>query len=151
MFHNRTNTDFTILIADERRDCRDQLRSIIGSEGFQLQEATNSLEALELVMALPVHLFLCDLRLPDRPGLETVQQARQVRWELPCILLSDYVDAPLMRSALEMHVFSVLGKPIDRDDLLRTTRRALRRAYPDGILTSRSAHPPVTPPLGEEL
>lgn len=130
MFVPFDTAGFTILIADEQRDSRDLLRRVMTAEGFHLREATSSEEALELVAVQPIHLFLCDLHLPERTGLETVQRARRVRGELPCILLSRQVDAPLMRTALELHVFSILGKPIDQKALLHTTRRALQRTYP---------------------
>src|SRR5262245_30878156 len=132
----RSNTDFTILIADEHQDCRALLRHIIAPEGFHLQEASNREEALQLVTLQPVHLFLCDLDLSHHSGLETVQRVRRVRWELPCILMSAQLDGQLMRNALELHIFSVLGKPIDKTDLLHTTRRALQRTYAAGLPAS---------------
>jgi CheY-like chemotaxis protein len=130
MVTTRNNPAFEVLIADDQKDHRGLLRDIMIPEGFLLHEATSSAEALRLVASQPIHLFLFDLHLPGQEWLETVQQAQQVRWGLPCILLTNQVDDRLMRTALQLHVFSVLGKPINRTDLLHTTRRALQRAYP---------------------
>jgi len=122
--------DFSILIADDDPQARDTLREIVIPEGYPTYLAEDGEEALELLERQPVHLFLCDMYMRTLTGLETVTLARRMNALLPCILVTASTDETLMRKALEVKVYSVVNKPVNRHELLFTIRRALRRAYP---------------------
>jgi two-component system, NtrC family, response regulator AtoC len=121
--------NFSILIADDEPGARDTLREIITPEGYPTYVAEDGEQALELLERHPVHLFLCDMHMRTLTGLETVSLARRINSMLPCILVTASNDETLMRKALEVKVYSVVNKPVNRHELLFTIRRALRRAY----------------------
>lgn len=122
--------DYSILIADDDPACRDTLREIIEPIGYPTFVAEDGETALEVLERHPVHLFLCDMYMRTLNGLETVSLARRIISELPCILVTASNDEQLVRKALEVKVYSVVNKPINRQELLFTLQRALRRAYP---------------------
>lgn len=122
--------DYSILIADDDPACRETLREIIEPIGFPTFVAEDGETALEVLERHPVHLFLCDMYMRTLNGLETVCLARRIISELPCILVTASSDDQLVRKALEVKVYSVVNKPINRQELLFTLQRALRRAYP---------------------
>lgn len=122
--------DYSILIADDDPACRESLREIIEPIGFPTFVAEDGETALEVLERHPVHLFLCDMYMRTLNGLETVCLARRIISELPCILVTASSDEQLVRKALEVKVYSVVNKPINRQELLFTLQRALRRAYP---------------------
>ncbi|HQR06600.1 MAG TPA: response regulator [Gemmatales bacterium] len=122
--------DYSILIADDDPACRESLREIIEPIGFPTFVAEDGETALEVLERRPVHLFLCDMYMRTLNGLETVSLARRIISELPCILVTASSDEQLVRKALEVKVYSVVSKPINRQELLFTLQRALRRAYP---------------------
>lgn len=122
--------DYSILIADDDPACRESLREIIEPIGFPTFVAEDGETALEVLERRPVHLFLCDMYMRTLNGLETVILARRIITELPCILVTASSDEQLVRKALEVKVYSVVSKPINRQELLFTLQRALRRAYP---------------------
>lgn len=122
--------DFSILIADDDPACRDTLREILAPVGYPTYVAEDGEEALEVLERQPVHLFLCDMYMRTMNGIETVSLARRIIAELPCILVTASNDEQLVRKALEVKVYSIVNKPINRQELLFTLQRALRRAYP---------------------
>jgi len=76
--------------------------------------------------------------MPKLTGLETIRRLKQVKSRLPCILLSAGLDDLLIRQAQLAEAFSVLAKPITRQQLTNVVDQALQRIYnwnPAGKLT----------------
>jgi CheY-like chemotaxis protein len=121
--------NYSILIADDDPGCREAMLDMLSPVGYRAYVAEDGEEALEVLEQQPVHLFLCDMYMRALNGLETVNLARRIVTELPCILVTASNDEQLMRKALEVKVYSIVNKPINRNELLFTLQRALRRAY----------------------
>lgn len=68
------------------------------------------------------------MHMPKLTGLETWQQARQIRGRLPCILMSANADQALVEQALAAQIFEVLSKPVSRLRIMATVRLALQSA-----------------------
>lgn len=124
---------FSILIADDDPGCRNSLRDILAPVGFPTLVAEDGETALELLEREPVHLFLCDMYMRTLNGLETISLARSIIAELPCILITASNDDQLLRKALEVKIYSIVNKPVNKQQLLFTLQRALRRAYPEAL------------------
>lgn len=120
---------YSLLIADDDADSRETLRDIVEPEGFHTYLAGSGEEALEIVQDRPIHLLLCDMHMPRMTGLETFQIVRQINQGLPCILVSGDVDDTLVQQALRIKVYSVIAKPVSKNQLLYTVMRALIRFH----------------------
>lgn len=121
--------DYSILIADDDRNCRQALRDIMEPQGFQTLLASSGEEALDIVRAGAVHLILLDMHMRSLTGLETLQLARQINAMLPAILVTADTTEQLMRQAQQARVFSVIPKPVNKNVVLYTVVRALDRSY----------------------
>ncbi|MBL8824750.1 MAG: response regulator [Planctomycetia bacterium] len=121
--------DYSILIADDDPLCRESLREIISPIGYPTLVAEDGETALQLLESQPVHLFLCDMYMRTLNGLETVTLARRIVSELPCILVTASSDDQLVRKAMEVKVYSIVNKPVNRHELVFTLQRALRKTY----------------------
>jgi len=128
--------NYSVLIADDDPGCREAIHDIMAEQGYCTYLAEGGEEALDLMEKQPVHLFLCDMYMRTLSGLETVSLARQIHQQLPCILITASSDEQLMRKALEVKIYSVMNKPVGRQELLFTVHRALRRAYLSSTLSS---------------
>jgi CheY-like chemotaxis protein len=73
--------------------------------------------------------MLLDMHMPRLTGLETIHRVRQFRSRLPWILLSACLDEALVQQARLAEAFSVLAKPVSRQDITSTVESALRRIY----------------------
>jgi DNA-binding NtrC family response regulator len=121
--------DYSILIADDDTNCRQALRDIMGAEGFRTFTASCGEEALDIVRENDVHLALLDMHMPTLTGLETLQLARQIKSMLPAILITADFNEGLIRQACQLHFYSVIPKPINKNVVLYTVLRALAGAY----------------------
>jgi len=123
------HNEFSILIADDDRECRQALAEIVGPEGYRTLMASSGEEALDLVRESDVHLVLLDMHMPRMTGLETLFLVRQFKAALPAILVTGDATESLIRQAIQAHVYSVLPKPVSRHMVLYTVLRALERSY----------------------
>jgi CheY-like chemotaxis protein len=133
----------SLLITDDDRDFRETLRGVLEPR-FRTLVAGDGEEALDIVRRQEVHLLLLDMHMPKLTGLETLRRVKQFKSRLPCILLSAALDEALIRQAELAQAFSVLSKPVTRQQLTSTVEAALRRIYDwegDDILR-RDAHEP---------
>jgi CheY-like chemotaxis protein len=113
-----------LLITDDDHDFRETLRSVFEPR-FRTILAGDGQEALDIVRREEVHLLLLDMHMPRLTGLETLQRVKLLKSRLPCILISAAMDEALERQARAAQAFSVLTKPISRQQLTSTVDAAL--------------------------
>jgi CheY-like chemotaxis protein len=113
-----------ILVADDEPSLREFLRIVLG-EDYEVIEAANGLEALDLARELPPDLFVLDVMMPGRSGLEVLAEVRRdpSLAETPVIMITawDDVQAHGLASGAEL----VLTKPFDPEDLRTAVERLL--------------------------
>jgi CheY-like chemotaxis protein len=118
----------SLLITDDDHDFRETLR-VVFEPRFRTLLAGDGQEALEIVRTQEVHLVLLDMHMPKLTGLETLRQVKRFNALLPCILLSAGLNDSLIRQAELAQAFSVLSKPVSRQQLTSTVDAAMRRIY----------------------
>jgi CheY-like chemotaxis protein len=121
--------DYSILIADDDRNCREALREIVEPQGFRTLLASSGEEVLDFVEAGDVHLALLDMHMPTLTGLETLRLVRQINAVLPAILVTADANESLLRQAYQARFYSVIPKPVSKNVVLYTVVRALSRFY----------------------
>lgn len=116
-----------ILIVDDSPTIRRMVAASLQSlPDVAFAEASNGLEAIELLARERVHLMLLDLNMPDMHGLEVLQFVRlQNRYrETPIIVLTTKYDPETRQSALAAGAARFLTKPFD-PGVLRETASSL--------------------------
>jgi CheY-like chemotaxis protein len=121
--------EFSILVADDEKGCRDVLREIMEPQGYRTLLASSGEEALDVARDQPVHLALLDMHMPSLTGLETLLLLHQMNAMLPCILVTGDASESLMRQACQAQAYSVIHKPISKNVVLHVVVRALLRVY----------------------
>jgi DNA-binding NtrC family response regulator len=88
----------------------------------------SSLAALQAFRADPERfdLVLTDETMPDLTGTELAREMRQLRPDIPIILMSGYSGAILSERAQAAEVIDVLRKPLVRRDIAVPVSRALQ-------------------------
>ena len=116
---------FSILIADDDKGNRDSLSDLLRARGFSTVLAADGEEAVDLVQVELIHLVLTDLHMPRLTGLEALEIVRQINALLPAILMTADANRDVLRQALQVHVYSVIPKPVSANIVLHTLTRAL--------------------------
>jgi DNA-binding NtrC family response regulator len=123
---------YSLLITDDDQGFRESLRGIFEHEGFHTFLAGSGEEAIDIIRDHRVHLALLDQHMPRLTGLETLRIIRQINSILPVILLTGDYTHQLMREALSIQAYSVIPKPVNRNMVVYTVRRALT-LYSDSL------------------
>jgi DNA-binding NtrC family response regulator len=109
-----------ILVVDDEPDIealfRQKFRRDLRDGRFAMQFALSAPAALELIReatGVTLILILSDINMPGMSGLELLPKAREMRPDVPVILITAYGDADTTRKALENGAAALLTKPID--------------------------------------
>jgi len=116
-----------ILLVDDERALRVTLAANLELDGMEVVEAESGERALELLRSAPFDLMLSDIRMGGMSGAELFRQVKELRPEMPVVLMTAFALEDVVRAVLRNGVFAVLPKPFDVGHLSRTLRRALRR------------------------
>ncbi|MCA8966003.1 MAG: response regulator, partial [Planctomycetes bacterium] len=82
-----------ILIVDDHRAVREELAFALDYEGWQTLEAADGPAGLAAVEQHPdIDLVLLDVKLPGLDGLEVLDRIRQLRADLPVVMISGHGD-----------------------------------------------------------
>jgi CheY-like chemotaxis protein len=120
---------FVVLLPSEREGWHETVSRLLEPQGVRTVLAHNGHEALEMIRAHSVHAAVLDTQMPQLGGLQVIRLMQTMDDAPPAILLTEHLTNYLLREALGMHVFSVLSKPVDCNQLLDALARVLRRFY----------------------
>jgi CheY-like chemotaxis protein len=121
-----------VLVVDDEQDVADlfrqQFRRELRSRKFLMDFAYSGAEALERV-AIPgdvqLILLLSDINMPEMTGLELLPKVRELRPDVPVIMITAYGDDQTRQKAMDGGAAGFPTKPIDFDVLRQEIARRL--------------------------
>jgi CheY-like chemotaxis protein len=109
-----------VLVVDDEPDVealfRQQFRRDLRAQRFVMDFANSAAEALSRVanyVEQSLILILSDINMPGMTGLEMLPKVKEIRPEVPVIMITAYGDADTKSKALESGATGLLTKPID--------------------------------------
>src|SRR5947207_3209741 len=117
----------TILVVDDEKPQRDILQEILSTAGYDVTPAASGEAALKFAKERSFDLALTDLKMTGMDGIELLQHLLAQDSSIIVILLTAHGSIDSAKDALRRGAFDYLQKPYDRDTLLETIRRALKK------------------------
>ena len=118
-----------ILIVDDDELMRSFLATVLGEEGYRVEEARNGNEGLTHLGKADFDLVVTDLRMPDISGLELMREGKKVRPESRWIVITAFGSIGSAVDAMKSGASDYLTKPFrDPDELRHVIGRVLREA-----------------------
>jgi CheY-like chemotaxis protein len=112
--------DILVLVVDDEPDVealfRQQFRRDLRARRFIMDFANSAAEALTRIgstIGQSLILILSDINMPGMSGLEMLPKVKEIRPEVPVIMITAYGDPDTKRKALEGGASGLLTKPID--------------------------------------
>ena len=112
--------DVLVLVVDDEPDVealfRQQFRRDLRSQRFMMDFANSAADALKRIgstIEQSLILILSDINMPGMTGLEMLPKVKQMRPEVPVIMITAYGDPDTKRRAMENGASGLLTKPID--------------------------------------
>ncbi|HXF26033.1 MAG TPA: sigma-54 dependent transcriptional regulator [Bryobacteraceae bacterium] len=116
-----------ILIVDDEADIRESLEALLMMEDYSVDLAPNATEGLKKIEAGNFDLVLLDLMMPDRSGMEVLQEVRERDRETPIFMITAYGSVEVAVNALKAGANDYFSKPWDNEKLLIEIERMIAR------------------------
>ena len=136
-----------ILLVEDEASIRRVLGSILSEEdkSYEIEEATNGQEAMDMIQKTDYDLVLCDIKMPKKDGLEVLLEAKALKPALRMVMISGHGDLETAVQAMKMGAFDYIAKPPDLNRLLSTVRNALTK----GENKTSKKTSPTSPMIGK--
>jgi DNA-binding NtrC family response regulator len=119
-----TDTHPSILIVDDDPAMGDMLASMLGEAGYRTTVAGSAPEAAEIASADEFDVVLSDIKMPGGSGIELVGRLRDLRPEMPVVLMTAFGSLDSAVEAMRAGAFDYVTKPFKRDEILVVLERA---------------------------
>lgn len=108
----------TILVVEDYVDTRTMMRFLLQQFGYEVLEAANGLEAVEIVEKHQPNLILMDIAMPLMDGLKATRIIRNLDGfsKIPIIAVTAYGNS-YYRQAIEAGCDDLINKPLDFSNL----------------------------------
>jgi DNA-binding response OmpR family regulator len=113
-----------ILVVDDEVSVNNNIRKILGKNGFQVDQATSKEEAIEKINQLNYALVLLDLRMPGVSGLELLQTIARTQPFARVIIITGYASIETAIESARIGAVDYLPKPFTPDELRNVAERA---------------------------
>ncbi len=119
-----------VLVADDDRMIRLMVRRLLEKEAFDVVEATNGRQAVDLARREHPNLMILDLGMPEMDGYAAIAELKQdlALADIPVMVLTAQDESGVEERVLELGADDYLIKPIEPGVLLSRVRAAFRRA-----------------------
>ena len=116
-----------VLIADDHSVVRKGLKQIIQEKSDMIVagEATNGTEALEMARKGDWDVLVLDVSLPQRNGMEVLQEVRRSKPHLPVLILSVYPEEQFGIRVLKAGAAGYMNKASALDELVAAIRKVV--------------------------
>lgn len=117
-----------ILLVEDDELVGTMVRLNLESEGYEVVWARDGTSGLAIGLAEPFDLFLLDVSMPGKSGLDLLKSLREAEIGTPVMMLTARSDVSSKVSALNLGADDYLPKPFDVTEMIARVRALLRRA-----------------------
>ncbi|MGO8791593.1 MAG: sigma-54-dependent transcriptional regulator [Terriglobia bacterium] len=115
-----------VLVVDDEPAMRAALEASFSHNGWKVETASGTHEAVERFRSWPCPLVITDMRMPDGDGLKVMSSIRTLAPETAIIFLTAYGSVPEAVKAMKGGACDYLVKPISFEQLHEAARRVLK-------------------------
>jgi len=114
-----------ILIVDDEADLRTLLHHILTAQGYQITDAADGEEAIELIKRQKFDIALLDIQMPNINGIQVLKYIKEHSPQTKAVMLTGYADLKHAMEAKEFGARDFIGKPYKLEDVLSTIEHIL--------------------------
>lgn len=116
----------SILVVDDDKEIRNAIKIYLSNEGYYIYEASNGLEAIDILNKNEISLILMDIMMPKLGGIETIIKIREEK-QIPIIVISAKTENEDVVLGLNVGADDYIVKPFNFIELIARVRANIRR------------------------
>jgi len=116
-----------ILVVDDEAHVRSMIGATLERQGYDVQLASGSTQALEILGRNAFDLVLTDIVMRDGNGITLLERIQGQQPELPVVMVTAVDDIGVAIDSMRRGACDYLLKPFERENLLSTVDRALEQ------------------------
>ncbi len=107
-----------ILVVDDSAYQRNKVRRATNTTEYELCEASNGRDGLDMVTTYVPDCILLDLIMPEMDGIEVLQILRDRGENVPVIVLTADIQESTRQQCLELGAVTFINKPLKENEIL---------------------------------
>ena len=126
----------TVHIIDDDDALRESLAFLLRTARIDVASYSSAAAFLEEIPGATLSCVITDVRMPGMSGIDLLKRLREMKIDVPVIVITGHGDVPLAVEAMKIGAIDFLEKPFDDEVLLASVKAAIERRGGD---TKRSA------------
>jgi two-component system, sensor histidine kinase and response regulator len=129
-----------ILCIEDDPGMRMSIRLMLELGEYEMEEAADGKEGVDLALKILPDLIVCDIRMPGMDGFETLEELRkhELTARIPFIFLTGEDPRTNLRKGMNLGADDFILKPIDVDDFLKAVKVRLEETERRKIESQRA-------------
>lgn len=121
------NESARILIVDDEAVVRRSFDRLLAGSHCYTRTANDGAQALEALQREPFDVVLLDLRMPGEDGISVLRKIKACWPQSEVVVITGYPSLESAKQAVRAGACDYLAKPVEPEDMIGATRRALSR------------------------
>jgi len=111
-----------LLIVDDQYGIRLLLHEIFKKEGYDVYQAANGFQAIDIVTNDRPDLVVLDMKIPGMDGIEILKRIKEIDQDIKVILMTAYGELDIIEEAKKLGAIRYFAKPFDIDEIKTVVR-----------------------------
>ena len=107
----------TVLVVDDEKNIRNHLASHLREIGYEVETATNGVEALAAIAGKTFDVVLSDIRMPGMDGMALLAGVKERSPDSAVVLMTAYATVPQAVEAMRAGAYDYLVKPFSLEEV----------------------------------
>ncbi len=109
--------NINILAIDDEKNQLDLLTGYLKKKGAKVYSASSGNEGIEIVKNSIIDIIISDFKMPDKTGLEVLEEVKKINPEIDFIIITAYGTVEDAVKAMRNGAYDYISKPVDLDEL----------------------------------
>jgi DNA-binding response OmpR family regulator len=118
---------FRILWTDDEVEALRSHIFFLEQKGYEIDTCSNGNDTIDLVRQNPYDLIFLDEHMPGLSGIETLRLIRQVRTDIPVVMITKSEEEEIMEAAIGSEIADYLIKPVKPNQVLLVIKKILEQ------------------------
>ena len=117
----------SILIVDDEKAARFGMKLALEKDGYNVMEASDGIEAFEIIKAKSPSLIFLDINMPKINGIQVLGEINQMENPPMIVIVTAYGSEKVAVDAMKKGAYDYIAKPYEIDDLRLIAKHAFEK------------------------